>query len=63
MKGAKMLGKIVKVSAKKRAHDMTAELVRQFLERGELDEAEGADGPEIEALKEIQRYHERMGDR
>lgn len=58
MKGAAKLQEIIRRSSKKDAHAKTAAFVRQFLERGEMDEVD--DEAEIEALKEIQRYHERL---
>jgi len=54
------LGKIIKRSAKKNAHGMVANLIRQFIERGELDEEDQEDIYEREALEEIIRYHERL---
>jgi hypothetical protein len=54
------LNSIIKRSAKKNAHGMVANLIRQFLERGELDEEDQEDIYEYEALKEIQRYHDKL---
>lgn len=54
------LGSIIKKSAKKNAHGMVANLIRQFIERGELDEEDLEDIHEREALEEIARYHERL---
>ena len=54
------LGSIIKKSAKKNAHCMVVNMIRQFLERGELDEDDQEDIYEADALKEIMRYHERL---
>lgn len=54
------LGSIIKKSAKKNAHAMVVNLIRQFIERGELDADEDEDVYEKDALEEIMRYHERL---
>ena len=56
----KALDSIIKKSAKKNAHGMVAELVRQFIERGELDEDLQEDIYEREALEEIMSYHQKL---
>ena len=39
---------------------MVVQMIRQFIERGELSEEDQEDIYEADALKEIMRYHERL---
>jgi len=55
-----VLGQIIKKSAKKNAHGMVVNLIRQFIERGELNEDDQEDTYERDALEQIMRYHERL---
>jgi hypothetical protein len=54
------LDMIIKKAAKKNAHATVVNLIRQFIERGELDEEDQEDVYEYDALQEIMRYHERL---